>query len=54
MMQFDGTESKTAMRSNPGLMLLQKGTITNKWGYADFPSSCTIKDGAVIIPTTVN
>jgi hypothetical protein len=54
MMQFDGTESKTAMRSNPGLMLLQKGTITNKWGYADFPSSCTIKDGAVTIPKTVN
>lgn len=54
MMQFDGTESKTAMRSNPGLMVLQKGTIIGKWGYADLPSTCTIKDNAIIISSIPN
>ncbi|MCW3121561.1 MAG: DoxX family protein, partial [Flavipsychrobacter sp.] len=34
---LDGTASKTAMRSNPGLMLLDQGTIVNKWSYADYP-----------------
>ena len=54
MMQFDGTESKTAMRSNPGLMVLQKGTIIGKWGYADLPSSCTIKDSTITISSISN
>jgi hypothetical protein len=34
---LDRTVSKTAMRSNPGLMLLDQGTIVNKWSYADYP-----------------
>lgn len=34
---LDGTVSKTAMRSNPGLMLLDNGTIVNKWSYMDYP-----------------
>jgi uncharacterized membrane protein YphA (DoxX/SURF4 family) len=34
---LDGTVSKTAMRSNPGLMLLDNGTIVEKWSYMDYP-----------------
>ncbi|HYD20295.1 MAG TPA: BT_3928 family protein [Flavipsychrobacter sp.] len=34
---LDGTVSKTAMRSNPGLMLLDQGTIVEKWSYMDYP-----------------
>jgi uncharacterized membrane protein YphA (DoxX/SURF4 family) len=34
---LDGTVSKTALRSNPGLMLLNEGTIIGKWSYADYP-----------------
>jgi uncharacterized membrane protein YphA (DoxX/SURF4 family) len=40
---LDGTVSKTAMRSNPGLMLLDKGTIVNKWSYMDYPRPATAK-----------
>lgn len=35
---LDGTVSKTAMRSNPGLMLIKAGTIKGKWSYRDYPS----------------
>lgn len=34
---LDVTVSKTAVRSNPGLMLLDNGTIVNKWSYMDYP-----------------
>lgn len=34
---IDGTVCKTAMRSNPGLMLLQNGVVKHKWSYADYP-----------------
>ena len=33
----DQTTLKTIIRSNPGLILLDKGTILGKWAYADFP-----------------
>lgn len=36
---FDGTVSKTALRSNPGLMLLDQGVIRGKWSYKDYPST---------------
>ena len=34
---IDGTVCKTAMRSNPGLMLLKAGTVQGKWSYNDYP-----------------
>ncbi len=34
---LDGTVSKTAMRSNPGLMLIKKGVIQGKWSFRDYP-----------------
>ncbi len=34
----DQTTLKTIIRSNPGLILLEKGTILGKWAHADFPS----------------
>lgn len=34
---IDGTVCKTAMRSNPGLMLIKAGTILGKWSYNDYP-----------------
>jgi uncharacterized membrane protein YphA (DoxX/SURF4 family) len=36
---LDGTVVKTAMRSNPGLMLLEQGVIQNKWSFRDYPAS---------------
>jgi uncharacterized membrane protein YphA (DoxX/SURF4 family) len=35
---IDGTVCKTAMRTNPGLMLMKAGTILGKWSYNDYPS----------------
>ncbi len=31
----DGTTLKTMVRANPGLMMLNKGTITGKWNWSD-------------------
>ena len=40
----DETTLKTIVRSNPGLLLLKKGTILNKWHYNDFPTFKEIKE----------
>ncbi len=49
--QLDGTVSKTAMRSNPGLMLIKGGTIIGKWSYSDFPKDFRMNNGVLeIIP----
>jgi triosephosphate isomerase len=39
----DGTTLKTMIRSNPGLMLLKKGTVIEMWHYHSFPSYSDLK-----------
>jgi uncharacterized membrane protein YphA (DoxX/SURF4 family) len=39
---IDATVCKTAIRSNPGLMLIKAGTVLGKWSYNDYPSDFTI------------
>jgi uncharacterized membrane protein YphA (DoxX/SURF4 family)/peroxiredoxin len=39
---IDATVCKTAMRSNPGLMLIKAGTVLGKWSYNDYPSDFII------------
>lgn len=43
VMVLDGTVSKTAMRSNPGLMLLEQGVIKGKWSFRDYPDASVIR-----------
>ena len=42
---LDATVNKTAMRSNPGLMLIEQGTIQNKWSFRDYPASISMENG---------
>lgn len=37
--QIDATVCKTAMRSNPGLMLIKAGTVIGKWSHNDYPDN---------------
>ena len=39
MYTFDQTASKTAMRTDPGLMLLKGCVIKGKWSFRDYPKS---------------
>jgi uncharacterized membrane protein YphA (DoxX/SURF4 family) len=44
---LDGTVSKTAMRTNPGLMLLKDGVVVKKWSYLDYPADMTLNNGTL-------
>jgi len=44
---IDGTVSKTAMRTNPGLMLLKDGTIQNKWSFKTYPKGMTMNGASL-------
>ncbi len=42
--QADATVLKTIVRSNPGLLLLKKGTVLGKWPNTDIPSCKVLKE----------
>jgi len=39
----DDITLKTIVRANPGLVLLQKGTVLGKWHYNDMPDAASLK-----------
>jgi len=43
----DATANKTAMRSNPGLMLLKDGVIQHKWSFRDYPKDISLNNGSL-------
>ncbi len=45
---LDQTVSKTAMRSNPGLMLLKDGMVVGKWSYMDYPKDIVLDNGELL------
>jgi uncharacterized membrane protein YphA (DoxX/SURF4 family) len=45
----DATASKTAMRSNPGLMLLKDGVVLQKWSYRDYPQGLKLESGKLLL-----
>lgn len=47
MLQVDGVASKTAMRTNPGLMLLKDGTVQEKWSFRDYPGRLALNNGVL-------
>lgn len=44
-LRCDATAIKTAARTNPTLYLVKKGTIIQKWGYADFEQAMRFLGG---------
>jgi hypothetical protein len=45
LLVFDLVANKSALRSNPGLMLLQQGVILGKWSFRDYPRDAAIESG---------
>lgn len=43
-LQGDETNLKTIIRSNPGLVLIQNGTVVAKWHHNDFPFAPELKN----------
>lgn len=43
----DQTASKTALRSNPGLMLLQDSVVQGKWSFRDYPKGVALENGVL-------
>ena len=41
-LRCDATAIKTAARANPALFLVKKGTIINKWSYADLENALLV------------
>lgn len=50
----DGIVLKTMIRSNPGLMLLHRGTVMAKWHFNDFPTEKELKELMQIIQNDEN
>lgn len=48
--QMDDITLKTMVRSNPGLMLIQNGTILNKWSDQDIPDEYVLTDKLENLP----
>ncbi len=46
---LDQTACKTAMRTNPGLMLLEQGVIRGKWSFKDYPKNISLSNGKLNI-----
>ena len=44
---LDGTVSKTAMRTNTGIMVLKDGVVTNKMSYARYPKDIVLDNGTL-------
>lgn len=42
---LDGTVSKTAMRTNPGLMLMKDSLVQHKWSFRDYPKNISLNNG---------
>jgi len=40
---IDGTVVKTALRTNPGLMLLKDGVVVHKWSFLDYPKTISME-----------
>ncbi len=47
-LMLDQTVSKTAMRSNPGLMLIKDGVVVHKWSYMDYPKDIVLDNGELL------
>ncbi len=53
MLSCDETTLKTMIRSNPGIMTINKGTVEGKWSYNDW-EKVKIKEGMGRRTTTIN